>query len=198
MAKCVCYNKVLFHIFLLLLGQNKSFVIPRTSLYRCSLYWGSTVVVKVNKIFQPLVLYDWPNDNDGTSTFSVCMPFVCFLIFFASVIFKIDYIFKVMWPSRIEFPFFAHRGEGEIIMSPIWISKPIFSCVEVAMTCWYFNIVLCFSEYSRLASHMVQWAFWIWSDSCVIQNLHAGRQGLWPFDSFQNRVSADQNHMAQL
>ena len=83
-------------------------------------------------------------------------------------------------------------------MSPIWISKPIFSSVEVAMACWYFNIVLCFSEYSRLASHMVQWAFWRWSDSCVIQNHHAGRQGLWPFDSFQNRVSADQNHMAQL
>ena len=37
------------------------------------------------------------------------------------------------------------------------------------------------------------------ADSCVIQNHHAaGRQGLWPFDSFQNRVSADQNHMAQL
>ena len=84
-------------------------------------------------------------------------------------------------------------------MSPIWISKPIFSSVEVAMACWYFNIVLCFSEYSRLASHMVQWAFWRWSDSCVIQNHHAaGRQVLWPFDSFQNRVSADQNHMAQL
>ena len=33
----------------------------------------------------------------------------------------------------------------------------------------------------------------------MIQNHHAaGRQGLWPFDSFQNRVSADQNHMAQL
>ena len=142
---------------------------------------------------QPLVLYDWPNDNDGISTFLVCLPFVCFLIFSPSVIFKIDYPFKVMRPSRIEFPFLLTG-----IISPIWISKPIFSSVEVAMACWYFNIVLCFSEYSRLASHMVQWAFWRWSDSCVIQNHHAGRQGLWPFDSFQNRVSADQNHMAQL
>ena len=38
------------------------------------------------------------------------------------------------------------------------------------MACWYFAIVLCFSEYSRLASHMPQWAFRRWSDSCVIQN----------------------------
>ena len=45
------------------------------------------------------------NDNGGISTFSVCLPFVCFLIFSASVIFKIDYPFKVMRPSRIEFPF---------------------------------------------------------------------------------------------
>ena len=66
------------------------------------------------------------------------------------------------------------------------------------MACWYFAVVLCFSEFLRLASHMPQWAFRRCSDSCVIQNHHAGRQGLWPFDSFQNRVSADQNHMAQL
>ena len=60
-------------------------------------------------------------------------------------------------------------------MSLTLISKPIFSCVEEAMACWYFAIVLCFSEYSRLAGHMVQWVFLRWSDSCVIQNHNAGR-----------------------
>ena len=101
-----------FSYILLLLGQNKSFIIPRTSLYRCLLYRGSTVVVKVNKIFQALVLYDWPNDNGGISTFSVCLRFVCFLIFSTSVIFKIDYPLKVMRPSRIEFPFLLTGVRG--------------------------------------------------------------------------------------
>ena len=46
-----------FTYMLLLLGWRRSFVIPRTLLYRCSLYRGSSVwghLVKVNKLCQSL------------------------------------------------------------------------------------------------------------------------------------------------
>ena len=68
-----------FSYILLLLGQNKSFVIPRTSLYRCLLYWGYAVVVKVNKIFQSLVLY---MTDQMTMMVFLLSKFVCHLLVF--------------------------------------------------------------------------------------------------------------------
>ena len=44
------FNQGSFSYILLLLGNRKSFVILRTSLYRGSLYWGSTVALKVHHL----------------------------------------------------------------------------------------------------------------------------------------------------
>ena len=50
LIKFVPYNEVsLYHYILMLLGWKKSFVISRTSLYRVSLYRGSTVAFTIKK-----------------------------------------------------------------------------------------------------------------------------------------------------
>ena len=53
--KFVRYNEVAFHVgsfsyILLLLGKRKSFLIPRTLLYRGALYCGSTVALNVHHL----------------------------------------------------------------------------------------------------------------------------------------------------
>ena len=137
----VHYNKVLFHNYiLLLLGQNKSFVIPRTSLYYIGVRYNKVqqftvvhTVLKVNTIFHPLVLYG----NDGISVYFLNLAAICLFSNFSSVSYfynRLSFYSNEALSNWISS--FAPWGEGEILRSITWISKPIFSCIEIAMACW--------------------------------------------------------------